>query len=256
MAYAIPSPPELSSPDVLDIYKQRLQTSLTNFNTTLHTFSCGIPDQGRFSSVRTCDDCYEAYENWLCGIVMPRCTDIPPNQQQSAQQNYSTHASVDQVVFSDAPIPDSVQPVIVRDHPGTSRTPQWSNAGLKNLSLPDDVSSPFPYAEVPPCGGVCHLVAASCPNLISWTCPIKGTIAASYGEAKLLEPNDIQGGNMPGPVGVEKWRSADRFGNVWCNSFEIEALLDVRANTAGRTGRSAGLAAGLWVLLLWQQALL
>lgn len=219
----------MSTDDLTSVYLSKLETSLKNFNTTLHTFSCGIPSQGRFSSVRTCEDCFEAYENWLCGVTMPRCTDVPQELQSQAQDNFTTHARAnDQVVFSDEPIPESVQPLLVRDHPALSRTPQWAPSNLSQ-----DLTTPFPYAEVLPCDGVCHLVAASCPSLISWACPVQDqTLAASYGKMPLLQADNIQGGNQAGPAGEPRHRAMDRFGNVWCNSFDIEALLDMRAGSA------------------------
>lgn len=253
VAYAVPSPPELATSDLTEIYLSKLQTSLKNFNTTLHTFSCGIPSQGRFSSVRTCEDCLNAYENWLCGVTMPRCTDIPSQYLPQAQTNYSTHANEDQVAFNNEPIPESVQTFLIRDQPSTSRTPQWSDAGLANLSL-TDVTTPFPYAETPPCDGVCHLVAASCPSLLEWQCPIKDqTLAASYGQMPLLEASDTQGGNLAGPPGQLRRRAMDRFGHVWCNSFDIEALLTLRAGSgASKLGGawSAAALVGLTVTIL------
>lgn len=222
----------MSTADIAGAYTSRLQRSLDNFNTTLRTFSCDIPSQGRFSSVRTCDDCFAAYENWLCGVTMPRCTDMPPDRADAAQSNYTVNANQpNQIVFNNEPIPESVQTTLIRTNPAASRTPQWSESALQEQSGAVELTTPFPYAEIPPCSGVCNLVAASCPNLISWQCPIVDqTLTASYGRMELLPADEQLGGNHIGPANELRHRSSDRFGNVFCNSFELEVLLDLRAS--------------------------
>lgn len=183
-------------------------------------------EQGNFSSVRTCADCFEAYRTWLCSIVLPQCTDIPAPLQQSAQVNYTTNEN-SQLVFSDQPIPESVQLILVRDNPALSRTPQLSPSALANnpnLSVYNP-TTPFPYGEVPLCLDVCNNVAASCPYFISWNCPLRfQTLAASYGLLQDLPPDARQGGNHV------SGSNSDRWGNQFCNAAQIDVLLAVRSS--------------------------
>ena len=198
---------------LLALYNASVVPSLSAFNITLSTFPCQDPirkEQGMYSHVRTCDQCLEAYNSWLCAVVMPRCTDPGPQFG-----NITTFQ---------------------RTSANNSRTP----------SLPD---SAFPYTELPPCIGVCQLVAASCPPVISsiFNCPLRSiTLEQSYStpfQNQIIFSN-VQGGDDPAWLGatLEKdgpaTRAKDKWGNVRCNDMGVEVLLQRRR----WSGSSAGAA--------------
>jgi calcium channel MID1 len=234
LAYAAPSPPEVPTQDLYNLYDSLLLPHIQSFNTTLYQFPCNVPSQNKYSSVRTCTDCLAAYTSWLCSVVLPRCTDIPADQLPAAQANYSIRQD-SQIVLSQEPIPSSLQTLLIRTDPALSRTPQFSNSALANSTAlaPFDPTSPFPYAEVPPCSSVCNLVAASCPCLIGWNCPLQSqTMAAAYGRLQSLPFEALQGGDQ---ASMSRWgRPADRFGNVFCNAMGTDVLLAVRTSGGQR----------------------
>ena len=204
LAYSVPSPPLIDTASLLSLYNTSIQTSLSAFNLTLSTFPCADPvrkEQGMYSHVRTCSQCMDAYQSWLCAVVMPRCTD--PSDSD-----------------------DSNIPTLQRTSGNTSRTP----------FLPESV---YPYTELPPCIGVCQLVAASCPPIISsaFNCPLRDiTLNQSYSIPfqKQIAFNNVQGGDDPAWLGItlqrdgSATRASDRWGNVRCNDMGVSNLLQRR----------------------------
>jgi calcium channel MID1 len=200
VAYSVPSPPTLPTPLLVDFYNSSLQPSLAMFARTLTTFPCNDLSMGAYSRISTCDDCTAAYLDWACAVTMPRCTDAP----STAALNDS--ASLEWM------IPATYQQTLLRSSPNTSRTPllaPLSLASTFNTSVP--LSTPFPYAEVPPCLETCYSVKAKCPSLVQWGCPTDGgTGMAGYGMGQMLGVE----ARMAGDPGGEGVRGSDRWGNV------------------------------------------
>lgn len=208
------------------MYNASLQAHLKGFNQTLSIFPCGIPDQGGYSSVRTCSDCLAAYTTWLCSIVMPRCTDLP----SPATINNTVPLRIG---YNDQPVAVDFSTTLIRSNPLLSRTPQFGSQQLQanNQLAQFSPTTPFPYAEIPPCGIVCHSVFASCPMLIDWTCPLEEvSMAAGYGMMREMDQDELQGGDEGLWADDETQRGADRFGNVWCNALEVDVLVQKRRN--------------------------
>lgn len=201
----------MSTQDLLSIYNSTMYASLQGFNTTLSTFPCNAPikdSQGRYSFVRTCDQCLEAYTSWLCAVRMPRCVDYEPNQPEAPSSN---------TIYT-----------YPRTSANDSRTPK----------LPD---SAFPYSELPPCIGVCDLVQASCPPVISNAFPCPSTeknsnLNASYAlpYSRQITFQNVQGGDAADWLDLDLEnqdavdRAQDRFGNVKCNDLGTSALVTRR----------------------------
>jgi calcium channel MID1 len=181
-----------------------------------------------------------AYTDWLCSVVIPRCDDIPASEQASAQAvtaalgDNSTAAVPDSLTL----IPESVQTLLIRSDPSLSRTPLLGPSSLSNQTLfPNsaslDLTTPFPYAETPPCSSLCYNVAASCPPILQWFCPVADqTLAASYGQLQGIGSADVQGGDDPGTNGKGGLRAQDRWGNVVCNSLGSDIALAVRGSAS------------------------
>lgn len=248
VAHSVPSPPTLPTSDLLSIYTSLITPHLDNFNVSLSTFPCDDRAQGMYSYVRTCADCLVAYTNWLCSIVLPRCDDVPAADLALAQVNTSSFLSADTNLsvffaqpldarpFPQIPLPilgSSIPPpsYIVRSDPATSRTPLWGPSSLANLTASNEslaslaLTPPFPYAERMPCSSLCHLVMASCPASLGFTCPVSGvSLEASYGVLRKLQRSEQQGGDQA--IDSRGWgRPGDRFGNVWCNAMGSDVLL-------------------------------
>ena len=231
LAYSVPSPPEMSTADLISLYNNSLSRSIENFNLTLSTFPCEgalRQRQGQYSRVRTCAQCLSAYTSWLCAMRMPRCTDY-----DASEEARNTSAEI--------------------------RTfPRIAANESRTTSLP---ASAFPYSEVPPCLDTCHLVEASCPPVINsvFSCPLEGiTAEQSYGTPyTLTEPNKkllifqgggnqmVQGGDDPSWFQYtmqqtgEVTRAKDRWGNVKCNDMGVINLVNRRRWSGSAVGSDA-----------------
>lgn len=194
VAYAVPSSPSQTTTSLLDMYNQTVNQHLDNFQTVLSTYPCNNDTSGRYSFVTGCGDCLRAYKDWACAMTMPRCTDPPPSPPAPALPSAET-----QLVFT-------------RNEPNNSRTPN-----LKDKSV-------YPYAELPPCASLCTLVAATCPPLMGWNCPLPGvTLNASYRDPRPVSPLELAGGQQS-LAGFGGDRAQDRFGNVFCNALESDIV--------------------------------
>lgn len=224
VAYSVPAPPAVSTPDIIKYYQSAVSTHLQNFSTVLSTYPCNNGTSGRYSFVAGCADCLSAYNNWACGVILPRCTDPPPLSDTS---------------------PDLYTPQLVlnRPNPASSRTPS-----LTNLSS----TAAFPYGEVPPCTTACTLVAATCPPLIGWSCPLKKAPTSAYGLTRALSKIEVMGGEQTG-AGGGGFRAGDRFGNVFCNPIGSDlAYSRMGAASEDRLSRWAWLPVMLsCVIFLW-----
>lgn len=177
---------------------------------------------GSYSSVSSCDDCKDRYLDWLCSVTLPRCDDAPTSLSTS-----TSSSTLEETNSTEFDIPSSYQQIILRTNPPTSRTPLFSSSLLSttfpsNSTQNSDLTSPFPYSEIPPCLSLCTLVYAQCPNLIQWGCPtLGGTGTSSYG---ILNGDLGIEGRMAGDIhlgsgGLEREeegreRGGDRWGGV------------------------------------------
>lgn len=214
VAYSVPAPLGLPTPALLASYNQTVQTSLSVFLRTLTTFPCHNLTFGAYSRVANCESCAASYQTWLCAVVMPRCTDAPRNATlDSLNANTNTR---------EWNVPSNYHPTLLRDTPSISRTPGFAPDSLASTfdnfttrAISTSLTTPFPYAEVPPCLDVCHLVQARCPPFLQWTCPsLKeggGTGTAGYGVMRNVDGGARMAGD---PGGGLKGRGGDRFGNV------------------------------------------
>ncbi|GAA5891476.1 hypothetical protein JCM8208_007295 [Rhodotorula glutinis] len=237
VAYSVPAPRSLDTPSLVDFFNSTLSASLANFSRTLTTFPCGSRDNGLYSIVSTCDDCREAYRNFLCATTLPRCTDAPPST--AVNDSSVTLARDDELATWR--VPQQFETALVRDDPAASRTPLFGPANLSstfpslfNASYPATAAnaraeSPFPYSEVPPCLDVCYLVEARCPPFLGWRCP-RGTVAdldggtasAAYGVTREVPKGERQADDLGrSTLGA---RAADRFGNVFCNALDSDLV--------------------------------
>ncbi|BGP73581.1 stretch-activated cation channel mid1 [Rhodotorula toruloides] len=230
VAYAVPAPASLDTPSLISFFNSSISASLTNFTRTMTTFPCGSDEMGRYSVVSTCQDCINAYRDYLCAMTMPRCTDAPSN----ATLNDTTLAAGD--FLPSYAIPSQYDTSLIRTDPFASRTPLF---GPSNLSATFPTlfnstyrptrsnllaQSPFPYTETPPCLDICYLVEARCPPFLGWSCPKNsdgspsgGTGSAAYGVTVDVPSAQRLGGDVKGSD-LHK-RAADRWGNVYCNAL-------------------------------------
>lgn len=151
-----------SLPDALE---SALADSLNAFSTSLLSMACG---RDLYSPVSSCDDCFTAYRDWLCRVLVPQCTEGGG-------------------VGDDAIAPRTVDRAV-----GDART---------NLTA----SPSYAYTELLPCLATCRRVARTCPPILNMACPVRGVNAnESYAYWGRNGDNDGRGeGEEDG--GIDVW---------------------------------------------------
>jgi len=221
VAYSVPAPASLPTSELLSHFNDSISPSLASFARSLTTFPCNDTRFGQYSVISTCQDCYEAYRDWLCAVTIPRCTDAPSNATLIVNSTlFDPESNLPTWFF-----PSSYSSSLLRDYPPASRTPAFAPQNLSTTfpSLFNESydsnrentmnESPFPYSEVPPCMDVCHVVDARCPNFLGFGCPTSGgTGKATYGMTEEIGGGERVAGDVRHTSRNE--RSQDRWGNV------------------------------------------
>ncbi|KAL7422903.1 stretch-activated cation channel mid1 [Cryptotrichosporon argae] len=170
--------PVLSLPDNVTSV---LSASLDAFSTSLLTQACG---RDYYSHVSSCLDCYSAYRDWLCRIVVARCASA--GSSSSAAYSSSGEAGT---AFP-APSTAARDPVAARN--------------------PAVLAASYAYTELLPCLGTCNAVDRACPIALGYRCPLRSGYAnESY--AFVGQVSDKGDGTDGSPD------AADGYGNRWCN---------------------------------------
>nr|ODN77362.1 hypothetical protein L203_06303 [Cryptococcus depauperatus CBS 7841] len=165
-----------------------LATVITNnldaFSTSLLSKACG---RDLYSHVSSCLDCYNAYRDWLCRMVIPQCgvSDSP-----SANITSTVTGSSISTIF---PSPSTIH--------RTSSNP-------RNPSLP---APSYDYDELLPCMSTCNKADRTCPVWLGVRCPKRKVNAA---KSYAFVGDDHSFGDGSEDQGVI---AADRWGRRWCN---------------------------------------
>ncbi|KAK0552203.1 stretch-activated cation channel mid1 [Tilletia horrida] len=202
VAYSIPISPDVPTDVAIAAANLTVTPNLQNFTTTINTFPCGSKQFGQYSFVSTCDDCINAYRDWVCGVVLPRCTDplTDPDDQSAASQNGKD------LTGASTGTNTRLLPYIVNRNvngSSTSRSP-----------IVDSVLKPGEYGELLPCIYTCHFVSRACPpiNGWTWTCPDWDmTAQQDYGTFADAGPGgigaDMNGGDGSGSLSTGRGRN-------------------------------------------------
>ncbi|RYC65517.1 hypothetical protein CHU98_g691 [Xylaria longipes] len=138
-------------------YDNYTQTMWNNFDKVLQQTPCQAGPTQRYSLVRDCEDCKQAYKNWLCSVAIPRCEDFS-----------SPHQSYLQMRNINAPFPNGTfVDESIRKEYGDVKAFNSS----RNVEI-DETVQPGPYKEVLPCDYLCYELVKSCPASIGFSCPL------------------------------------------------------------------------------------
>ncbi|SCU97328.1 LAME_0F19306g1_1 [Lachancea meyersii CBS 8951] len=58
------------------MYDEIAKSLYANFSKALQIIPCDTELDAKYSPLRSCDDCADAYRNWLCAVSIPRCTTL------------------------------------------------------------------------------------------------------------------------------------------------------------------------------------
>lgn len=183
VAYASPLS-ESSAPltAIPEQFAQFITSSLQAFEVSVLSGACG---RDRYSHVSSCADCYAAYREWVCRLVLPQCAGP-------------------EVAF-DGVDPNGPQVPFRVDRPLTA--PRNGN-----VSSPEAFPAyPIDYTELQPCINTCTNVDRKCPSSLQWNCPHR-LFNANESYAFYTQSNDRGDGSG-------RWPSTDVYGNRWCNGL-------------------------------------
>ncbi|KAK5630754.1 hypothetical protein RRF57_006469 [Xylaria bambusicola] len=157
--YAVPGNPEKfpNGTALAAFYDDYTRTMWDNFDKVLQQTPCEAPPTQKYSLVRDCDDCKQAYKNWLCSVAIPRCEDFStPDQDYLQMRNIN------------APFPNGTfVDQSIRDKYGGNKAFNSS----RNVEI-DEAIEPGPYKEVLPCDYLCYELIKSCPASMGFACPL------------------------------------------------------------------------------------
>lgn len=193
ISYAAPLTPTDGVPGNNSIVTSLLNTTtailddnLASFRTSLLSQACG---RDVYSHVSTCLDCHEAYRDWLCRMLIPRCAD-PGASSNSSGITDDTGAPIAQAVIQ--------------------RAPNVTSLSLSRLGLPENVVEEG-MTELAPCLSTCHAVERQCPAFLKFRCPHYSNGASRrYG----FHGDRSASGNGDWGTG---WPGIDRWGRAWCS---------------------------------------
>ncbi|KAF1834617.1 calcium channel subunit Mid1 [Decorospora gaudefroyi] len=172
VAYAVPSNSTFRTNDTRleEIYDTQAREYYENFNRSLAQVACDAPADSQYSLAQTCEDCRNAYKNWLCLVLIPRCEDWSANEPWLQPRNINK------------PLPDGSLPDI--SNMATDPDENYRDRHAFNQSrnpLIDEVIQPGPYKEMKPCDDLCFDLVKACPAQLGFACPNFPARQTAYG---------------------------------------------------------------------------
>ena len=223
VAYAAPGNPSsnnasISNPTSLGLlYDDYAQLAWTNFSYSLAQVACNTTSSAQYSLARNCTDCANAYKEWLCAVVIPRCED------------FSNNASYLQPRAIGYPFINETYGKIFDDDPTLSSENQ-SKVYFNSSRNPmiDSYIKPGPYKEVLPCEDICYELVRSCPSFMGFACPLAGHgLNYSYGKPTNLSSNPPTCNSAKTGISgaaVSKVLGPLAFLTVFCSTLAVMAI--------------------------------
>lgn len=104
VAYSVPASEYLiSGEESVDEFAKRYDDNarafFSNFSKAIQLISCETQLDARFSPIVSCDNCVEAYKDWLCSVTIPRCSTRNETGYQDRNETGSRSSFInDQIV--------------------------------------------------------------------------------------------------------------------------------------------------------------
>ncbi|GAQ09055.1 magnesium transporter ALR1 [Aspergillus lentulus] len=164
VAYAVPSNPDLGIAQLGAKYDKYAESLYKNFSYSLDQIQCNATNETSFSLAVSCNDCADAYKQWLCAVTIPRCADFSSNgvflQVRNAGQQFINGSSLS---------------------PTDPRRRDPAQNKSRN-SMIDDQIRPGPYKEILPCQDICYSLVKRCPAALGFSCPQGTRLNSAYGQ--------------------------------------------------------------------------
>lgn len=190
VAYAVPSNPQTypNVDNLAALYDEYAAELYKNFNYSLQQIPCNTTSDAQYSLARNCNNCSDAYKQWLCAVTIPRCEDFS-NQARWLQPRNVGQAFINGSMLSDVYLNN--QSIPMSDAPTLEGSPAFKQTYLsslatnssRNSAIIDQKVMPGPYKEVLPCEDLCYSLMQSCPAALGFGCPLPGRgLEVSYGK--------------------------------------------------------------------------
>ncbi|KAF7170441.1 hypothetical protein CNMCM5623_002898 [Aspergillus felis] len=164
VAYAVPSNPDLGIAQLGSKYDKYAESLYRNFSYSLDQIQCNTTNETSFSLAVGCNDCADAYKQWLCAVTIPRCADFSNNglflQVRNAGQQFINGSSLS---------------------PTDPRRRDPAQNKSRN-SMIDEQIRPGPYKEILPCQDICYSLVKRCPAALKFSCPQDKWLNSAYGQ--------------------------------------------------------------------------
>lgn len=200
VAYAVPANsaiyPERS--DLAARYDSYAASLYKNFTYSMEQIACNASSDSRYSPAKGCEDCADAYKEWLCAVTIPRCEDYsagyPWLQPRNVAQRYSNGTYLSDEILNATYYPMMGAPTL-------DGSPAWSQTmnstfatnRSRNHEIIDLDIMPGPYKEVLPCEDLCYSLVQKCPAAMGFGCPAKGRgLERSYGSRDDPDPDQVK----------------------------------------------------------------
>lgn len=186
-AYSVPSSSKYSNKvdELKEFYDSYASEMYENFEKALAQIQCDADNTSKYSLAKTCDDCRDAYKNWVCSVSIPRCEDFSKTDDFLQMRNIMA-------TNSDGSTP--VDPFLKQIY---GNAVAYNSSRLTRI---DDEIAPGPYKEVLPCEDLCYTLVQSCPAALGFGCPTPGMMGfnTSYGRREINTSSSAVTCNFPG----------------------------------------------------------
>ncbi|KAG9824397.1 putative protein with signal peptide, partial [Aureobasidium melanogenum] len=199
VAYAVPSNPDKypDQPSLSAVYDSYAAGLYENFAKSLQQIPCNTTLSAQYSPAKNCDDCADAYKQWLCAVTMPRCEDFssplpwlqPRNMGQKPINSSSIGSMPNPDMFQQIQGQLDQQYIPMTSAPGDSDAFRQTYGSVRatnssrNPTIIVDTIAPGPYKEVLPCQDLCYSLVRSCPAALGFGCPDPGRgLEVDYGQ--------------------------------------------------------------------------
>lgn len=98
VAYSVPNNPQVPKQQLLQTYDDRARSLYQNFSYALQQIPCNSSKDEMFSPIKDCDDCADAYKDWLCAVTIPRCSTRNITGYKERKADKSRNDFVDEVI--------------------------------------------------------------------------------------------------------------------------------------------------------------
>ena len=183
--YAVPYNPtkqDLQGAKLAEFYDGQAKNWWANFSNALDQIACDTTPDAQYSLAVTCQNCSDAYKEWLCAVSIPRCRDF------SSQAPYLMRRAIGYPFYNGTKLSGA-----------DSNDSQLLGFNQSRNPLIDQTIQPGPYKELLPCGSICHSLVQKCPAALSFACPSEGKgYSQSYGYPRM--DGGMPQCNIPGQI--------------------------------------------------------